>query len=650
MIIKMRNKYLAGLFFIVAACGINPIKTLGQDKDLPKELFTANGIPDSLKEDANSIIRYSSDELTVESSGKAVIKHHSLITILNEKGDKAALIEFPYNKKYDTYSDIEIRAYNAEGVQIKKYHKSDMYDGAAMSNEILVSDERFLGLQHVVTSYPTTIEVQYEEELGGFINLAQWDIQTDEQAIQNESYKVTVKADMGFRYKCKNISLDPIKISNDGVDSYIWHTSNKKAFKLEDGAVAWRVLPKVEFAVNKFTFYGNPGEFDSWKDFGKWQQQLNADVCNLSPARVAEIQKMTENIKTDKEKAKFLYEYMQHDMRYVAIALGIGGLKPFPAMFVDQKKYGDCKAFSNYMCALLKAVNIKAYYAVVEAGSNGEPSDPKFPYDISDHIICCIPFKNDTTWLECTSSTQPFGKLGPFTENRNALLITDDGGELVNTPKSTAQDNQFNSEVHLAIDSDGSAKAKVKILCSGVYRDDYVDYLPNLKADEQKEEIMQRLNIKQASVFDYNPGTDNDGVKEVDLNLEYDKFCDIIAGDKQFYHPHVLDLCVFTVPIEEKRKSDYYFEAPMQKTCVTTIDLPKGFEIETLPANQTLKFTYGNYDVKYVYDAAKNQVIATAKFILNNQLIPAAKYTELQQYLDAVAKAQNKKLVIRKKA
>ena len=88
----------------------------------------------------------------------------------------------------------------------------------------------------------------------------------------------------------------------------------------------------------------------------------------------------------------------------------------------------------------------------------------------------------------------------------------------------------------------------------------------------------------------------------------------------------------------------------MQESCVTTIDLPEGFEIETLPANSSLKFTYGNYDLNYVYNKDKNQVVSTAKFVLNNQVIPAARYTEMQQYLDGVAKAQNKKLVIKKKA
>jgi hypothetical protein len=261
----------------------------------------------------------------------------------------------------------------------------------------------------------------------------------------------------------------------------------------------------------------------------------------------------------------------------------------------------------------------------------------------------CIPFKNDTTWLECTTSTDKFGKLGPFTENRKALLITEAGGKLVNTPRSAAQDNQFNSEAHLVLEADGGATAKVKILGTGVYRLEYIGIFSS-KVDEQKETFMHILNIRQPSVFDLNPAEDKNGIKEVDINLEYDKFCDIKAGDKQFYRPHVFDLCAITVPIEEKRKSDFYFDTPMEKSCVTTIDLPAGFEVETLPVNQALKFTYGSYEVKYTYDPAKNQVISNAKFSLTNHVIPAAKYNELQQYLDAVAKAQNKKLVIRKKA
>src|SRR6202012_193753 len=190
----------------------------------------------------------------------------------------------------------------------------------------------------------------------------------------------------------------------------------------------------------------------------------------LSPQRAAEVKKMTDTIKTDKEKAKFLYKYLQQNVRYVSIQLGIGGYKPFPATFVDEKKYGDCKALANYMRALLKAVNIPSYYAIIRAGTNQEPADFSFNENVFNHAIVCIPFKNDTTWLECTSNTSPFGKLGSFTENRNALLITEDGGKLVNTPRSTMQDNQFNSEVHLVLKPNGGATAELKLLGTGGYR------------------------------------------------------------------------------------------------------------------------------------------------------------------------------------
>jgi hypothetical protein len=301
------------------------------------------------------------------------------------------------------------------------------------------------------------------------------------------------------------------------------------------------------------------------------------------------------------------------------------------------------------MYALLKAVNIPANYALINAGDNAEPANADFPHNYFNHAILCIPFKGDTTWLECTSSTQPFGKLGTFTENRKALLITENGGKLVNTPKSTANDNQFNSEVHLTLMPDGGAKALVKILTTGEYRRDYVG-MAEEKIDDQKTDLIQALNLKQPSLLEFVPAEDKNGIKEVDVNLEYDKFCDIAAGDKLFYHPAVFNIWQATLPVLESRKSDYYFQSPMQKTCVTTIDLPQGFEIESMPPNASLKFSYGNYEVSYVYDAAKNQIVSTAKFNLNNYVIPAAQYNEMQQYMDNIAKVQNKKLVIRKKA
>lgn len=643
------NKYVKGWLFIISVCLLSFTQAYGQDKDIPQSLYSAASIPDSLKEDANSVIRYSSDEVKIKGPGKAVITHHSLVTILNEKGDKEAVVVYPYNKKYDTYSFIDVRVYDESGKMIKKYHKSDMYDGAASNDETLVSDERFLGLKHSVSRYPESIEVSYEENLNSFIDFDPWVLQHGEQSLQNETYKVITGAGLGFRYKCQNISLVPTNGQEGEFEIYNWSVSNKKAFKIEEGAKEWRIVPRVEFAINKFNCYGYPGDISSWQSYGKWVYDLNKDVCTLNPQRVAEIKKMTDTIKTDRGKAKFLYEYLQKSMRYVSVDLGIGGFKPFDANFVDQKKYGDCKALANYMYALLKAVDIKSNWVVIRRGNNEYSASPDFPFNSFNHEILCVPFKTDTAWLDCTDTYQPFGTLDISTLNRNGLLITEDGGKLVNTPRSTPQENQLNSEVHIELQADGGAKAHVKILSTGGYRDMFIGIKAE-KMDDQKEFLLRYFNIKQPSLFDFKTSPDKAEINELNMDLEYDKFCDVLAGDKQFYRPRVFDLWTFTAPVTEKRKSDYYFDHPLQKSCVTTIDVPAGFEVETLPANTSIKFTFGNYELDYVYNKEKNQVVSTAKFNLNNQVIPAAKYTEMQQYMDAVAKAQNKKLVIKKKA
>jgi len=644
----MKNSYLKYVF-IIALVMSAITKTYSQEKDIPKDLYLASTIPDSLKENANSVVRYSFEDDNVKGPGKMTSKFHTIVTVLNEKGDGEAIMRLFYSKKYDSYSDIVMRVYDEKGNVIKKYHKGDLYDFSATGGADLVTDERVMALKHTIAAYPETIEIEYEEDLSSFFDIGQWAIQRNQQAVQNGYYHLSIDTNAGFRYLNKNTTIKPEKKIIGGRSDYSWQVKNLKAIKLEEKAEAWRVFPRIYFSSRLFNQDGYPGDISSWQNFGKWQKALNADVCSLTPEREAEIRKMTDTIKSDKEKAKFLYNYLQQNVRYVSVQLGIGGWKPFAATFVDQKKYGDCKALSNYMSALLKAVGIPSYYAIINAEANQEPADPSFPSSHFNHVILCVPFKGDTTWLECTSNTQPFGKLGSFTENRNALIVTEDGGKLVRTPRSVMQDNQFNSEAHLILDADGGAKASVKILCTGGYRDEYIG-ISSLKLDEQKEEVMHLLNIRQPSVFDFSPAADKNDIKEVDINLEYDKFCDIMAGNKQFYRPRVFDLCAFTVPIEENRKSDYYFEHPLQKSCVTMIELPAGFEVETLPVNQSLKFTYGNYEVKYEYNTAKNQVISTAKFNLTNHVIPAAKYTEMQQYLDAVAKAQNKKLVIRRKA
>lgn len=619
-----------------------------QKSTIPTAYYNSTTIPENLKKNANYVTRYYHTETDVKGPEKASVKFHIIKTLLNEKAEKEAWLMLGYDKMINVNSPTMV-VYDATGNQLKRYKKNDMYDRSAIDGVSLVSDDRVLLLRHTVVTYPVTVEISYEYNYtSGYLDLADWRIQDPENSVEESVCIVRVNPKMGFRFKAKNTSVSPQKSTDDGKEVYTWTVKNLEAIKPEIGSKIAQVLPKVTFATNNVIFGGIPADFSTWKGFGIWQQQLNRGMTDLPPARVEELKKMVSGLSTNKEKAKFLYEYMQKSVRYVGIQLGIGGWRPFPATFVDQKKYGDCKGLSNYMQALLKAVDIPSYYAIVRAGANEEGADEDFVNSPFNHIILCVPFEKDSTWLECTSNISTFGKLGSFTENRNALLITEEGGKLVNTPSSNMHDHALNSIVDINIQDDGMAKAKMDIFVSGEFRNDYIRLMYK-KTDDQKKEISTNLNLKQPDSFQLAEKEDKEGTKQIELNLEYEKLQEFAAGNKLFLKPGIIDLWKYTFPITESRKSDFFFEHPGITTNKTTFRLPGTMELESAPPNTSLKFSYGTYTTNYLYDKEKNEIVVDSRFELHKHVIPASKYTEMQVFMDGIAKSMSKKLIIKKK-
>ena len=639
--LKSTWQVIFGLAFIL------PVSVSAQKKTAVADYYVAANIPDSLKKDANSVIRLDDTRIEIKEQGKVVWKSHRILTILNQKAEDEAITVMSYDRKFSTVNNPEMIVYDASGALIKRYKKSDMYDRSAVDGISIISDSRVLVASHIVTSYPVTIEMSFEYALNGYLDLSDWDIQPAETAVQQATYQIAVSPGLGFRYKERNIHLKPEKSLKEGMEVYTWKVNNLKAQKLEEDCESWAVLPYISFATDKIEFYNQAGDFSTWKGFGLWQQTLNREVCDLSPKRIEEIKQSVAHLSTDKEKARFLYESMQKNMRYVSIQLGIGGLRPFTASFVDDKKYGDCKALANYMFSVLKAAGIRSYYTLINAGDNKMPAEDDFVCSPFNHVILCVPFQKDSVWLECTSSTAQFGKLGTFTENRKGLLITDSGGELVNTPISRMDDHVFDTEAEVLIDSLGFAKASIRIKTSGGYRDSFID-LSSKKIDEQKEQLIVYLKLKQPDVLSIKELSDLEGVRTTDLNLEYEKMSDMNTGKKFFYRPRVLDLWKNTFPLLEHRKSDVYFSSPCIKRNTTNFSFAQNFEVESIPAAVSLQFTYGSFNASYSLDKSKNRITCVSVFKLNKQVVPAGKYKEMQEFMDLVSKSMNKKIIVSK--
>ncbi|MFM6925930.1 MAG: hypothetical protein ACKOU7_10555, partial [Ferruginibacter sp.] len=326
----------------------------------------------------------------------------------------------------------------------------------------------------------------------------------------------------------------------------------------------------------------------------------------------------------------------------------IGGWRPFPASFVDDKKYGDCKALSNYMKSTLDAVGIKSNILIIYRDYEPKIVDEKFPMNNFNHAILCIPQATDTIWLECTSTTLPFAMLDETTLNRKAVMITEGGGVLVNTPPSNYVTNTTGTHTVIDVDTDGSAKVSSVYTLFGEERDKTLMRFHDLKEDEKRKFIITGRDWKLPDVFNITTSINKDNPYLVSSEMQYEKIYTFNAGNKLFFEPRLYPIFDEEIPEDSKRVSDYYFTYPYQSTDTTLYKFPVGYNAESIPKNKSVQYPFAAYSCNYNWDAATHTLMSVALLQVKQRQVKAADYNKLLDFKNQVMSDINEKIVMKK--
>jgi hypothetical protein len=630
------------LFFLVI-----PICVVSQSKkdkfDLDMSVITIS--PD-LKKDAHTVYRLDEGIVDVTAPGRYTFKIRQILTILNKDGAHHLYQSLGIDK-FRKIDEVEIKVFNQLGIETEKYKKKDFSVTAAYDGMSLITDSRVMRLHVQVSEYPVTLEIKYTVEVTSYINLPSWYFQSPAEAVELSRFIVKVPTDIDIRYRAKHINIHPVITTEGSKKNYLWEVKNLLAKKGEEGAGGYAKNPRLLVGANQFEYDGHRGSMTDWKNIGLWYNGLVKQTNQLSEKYKSEIQSLVSGASNDVEKIKILYSHLQNNFRYVSIQLGIGGFRPFPADFVHEKKYGDCKALSNYMEACLSAINIKAYSAWINAGPERSPVDPDFPYDGFNHQILCVPLNKDTVWLECTSKTVDFAHLGNFTENRNALVMTDNGGILVATPVSKSNQNCFTVATTVNIDETGGGKIESIMRTTGEYKYEQIAY-SHEKDDIKKNYFINHLGFPNPDEFEVVFGEKSMQPLTSSVKMTLQKLNDFSAGNKMFLKSRFCKIWTQKLPSAELRTEDYLFECPLQKTDTTVLKLPSGYVSDALPKTKDIKCDFATYQTKYWYDENQKAIYSTAKLELNQRLIPADKYASVKSFFDEVIKDDAQRIIIKK--
>ncbi|MFT2010053.1 DUF3857 domain-containing protein [Pontibacter sp. 13R65] len=598
------------------------------------------------EKEANIVVRSSETYFTVNSIGSGTKRIKATIKILNSKGQHEAKLRVRYDKltKVDY---IKGTTYDMFGKKVATLKKSDIKDVKTMSETNFFDDDRLkiADLSHRV--YPYTVEYEYQTTTTNMMFYPVW-VPQDQTKLMVEAalFQVSMPKGMKLRYRETNLTGTVAKETTATHDVYTWRVSNLKPLSDPEpyGPSALEFLPSVRTAPTDFEVQGYAGNMETWEALGQWINKLNAGRDVLPEATKQQVKALVATAQSPEEKVQKVYEYLQSKTRYFNVSLGIGGWQPFEASYVDAKGYGDCKGLSNYTKALLKAVDIDSYYTLIYGGSNGPELIKDFPSSQFNHVVLCVPMANDTIWLECTDQTNAVGYAGSFTGDRNALLITPEGGKLVRTPKYSATDNAQKRSIFVKLDEKGNGAAKVTTLYSGIQHESRENVISSYKPEEQRKWLYQQVNLPafeiNSFVFDLKKSKVPEVTEKMELSLTK---CVTISGKRLFLTPNLMTKWDHVPNTVENRKSEVVRSMSFLDVDTVEYQLPPGYALESKPQDIEINSDFGVYQAQTKIDG--NNVLYIRKLQMEKGRFPADKYPSLITFMNNVLKADKQQVV-----
>ena len=325
------------------------------------------------------------------SPSEGLIRYRKVVSLLNDDS-YAHLIVLGYDSD-SKVKKLEATIYDASGEKVRKLAKDEVRDLAAVDGFSVYQDNRLKVLEANHHEYPYTLAYDYEMEVSG-INFAffpRWQIQEYRQSIEQSTFTIQMPPNIPLHFTALNIDLEPQILEDEEGKRYRWEVMGLEAIHKEPySPPSSEILPMLLTAPGKFQIGQYQGSMSSWQDFGHFIQQLFGGRDVLPASLAEEVRGLVADKASDAEKLQVLYRYLQENMRYVSVQLGIGGWQPFDAKYVAENKYGDCKALSNFMKAMLQEAGISAFPVLITNGTMAYEVEERFTtlYSIMLSFMC----------------------------------------------------------------------------------------------------------------------------------------------------------------------------------------------------------------------------------------------------------------------
>jgi transglutaminase-like putative cysteine protease len=339
------------------------------------------------------------------------------------------------------------------------------------------------------------------------------------------------------------------------------------------------------------------------------------------------------------------------EIRYTGVELGQGGIVPRSPAETLRRRFGDCKDKAVLLIAALRALDIPAYAALLNAGDDQQDVEQDLPgFGAFNHAIVVVP-GTPSIWIDPTDRFARAGELPTDDQGRLALIASATATGLVRTPEADEAENRAVKTREFFLADLGMARAVETDEYSGAAERDlrafYISEDPETLRDAVSEYMRKTYLAKDLAAYDHaNP---LDLSHPFRLRFETRDTKRAVTDEKgaavAILPSALLDQLPDEITAQERDKAgqprvaDYYFGRPFTAEAIYRIVPPPGFAPQPLPANRVRHLGPATLSEEYAAGAG-GTVTATLRLASGKRRIHPGEFEQLRAAVHELSTAK----------
>lgn len=575
-------------------------------------------------------------EVTVNNSIKEVLMN------INHRAD-ISKYEF-----YDSASKIETFSLKYKTDKVANY---PIVDEFYKDNDLFYNDARVkhMSFEFPVQGYTYKYEMEKKyDDVKYFTSL----FFNDEFPVIKKTINISVPDWLNVELKEFNFEGNKI-VKTKKVDAktkatvYTFTLENVPAYYNEESSPGKSYLyPHILIIAKSFKNNGKEVTlFNSAADLYKWYKSL-VDLMKDDPSVFkSKVDELTAKAKTDEEKIKNIYYWVQDNIRYIAFEDGIAGFKPDESNNVFSKRYGDCKGMANLIKQMLKQAGFDARLTWI--GTKHIAYDYTTPsLAVDNHMICTLFYKGKKYFLDGTEKYNSFGQYAERIQNKEVMIEDGDKFIIEKVPTSAFDFNKEIRNANLTIDGE-KLTGQISRSYQGESAAQFLYIFNSFKKDKKDETLENYLSKGDKNMSVNNIKTSDLKNRDQKLTIDYNlavenkvnSFDNEIYVDLEFMNEYkYLEL--------KDRKTDYEFDYKTNFESITTLVIPAGYKVTKIPQDLVIKEP--NFDISITFKNTGSAIVYKKSFVFKNAVIKASEMEKWNAFIKNLINNYNQQITLSK--